>query len=224
MRDWRAVAIDVDGTITDIEGRISTGAIEALREIERRGIILILATGNVLLIAKNLARLIGTCGVVIAENGGIVYFDGKEVILGSREKADRAFDYLSKRLPLKKVSSDGIRVTEVAIEEGVDIDEMMALLDGWNLKVEDTGFAIHITDPGVNKLEGLKVIAEAYNIDLGDIIAVGDSDNDAEMLEGCGIGIAVANASPNAKRAAGYVTKGYFGDGLMEALKMTGMI
>jgi hypothetical protein len=222
----KAIAVDVDGTITDMQGKISIEAISALREVERSGIKVILATGNVLLIAKNLSKLIGTCGAVIAENGGVVYFDDKEIVLASRKKADEAFDYLSKFLTLKKVSSDAIRMTEVAIEEVEDVNKIRALLQvqDWDLKVENTGFAIHITRPWIDKFEGLKIIARAYDIALGDIIAIGDSNNDAEMLKGCGIGIAVANATPDAKAAANYIMKRRFGDGVVEALKRLDLV
>ena len=43
----KAVAVDIDGTITDSNKKIHLGAIAALRRLEEAGIPVILATGNV---------------------------------------------------------------------------------------------------------------------------------------------------------------------------------
>lgn len=49
------------------------------------------------------------------------------------------------------------------------------------------------------KLNGIKTLAERYGITLNQIAAFGDDYNDIEMLESCGIGIAVENALPEVK-------------------------
>lgn len=55
---------------------------------------------------------------------------------------------------------------------------------------------------GVNKLVGLKALAKYLKIDIENTIAFGDSQNDLEMLAGAGLGIAMGNATEDAKRAA----------------------
>ena len=51
-----------------------------------------------------------------------------------------------------------------------------------------------------------KKLSEYLKLDIGRIIAVGDYNNDVDMLRSAGCGIAVANASPEALAAADAVT------------------
>lgn len=59
---------------------------------------------------------------------------------------------------------------------------------------------------GASKGALLRKIAELHSIDMRNTIVAGDNDNDVSMLEAAGIGVAVSNASPNAKKAANYHT------------------
>ena len=51
-------------------------------------------------------------------------------------------------------------------------------------------------------------------------MAFGDSDNDVEMLLQCGIGVAMGNASSNAKLAANAFTEDNDHDGISNYIKM----
>ena len=72
---WRpkAIAVDIDGTITDYNKKLHLEAIEALRRLEDAGIPVILATGNVRAITYGLSRFIGASGPMVCENGGVVW-------------------------------------------------------------------------------------------------------------------------------------------------------
>ncbi len=63
-----------------------------------------------------------------------------------------------------------------------------------------------ILPKGVSKGGALLQLAEIYGIDPARTIAVGDFDNDVSMLRAAGLGVAVANASEAAKRAADLIT------------------
>ncbi len=57
-----------------------------------------------------------------------------------------------------------------------------------------------------NKARGLYALAQSLNIDLKDVAAFGDAENDIPMLREVGLGIAVANASDIVKKASDYVS------------------
>lgn len=59
--------------------------------------------------------------------------------------------------------------------------------------------------PGVNKGAGLLELARRLGIPREETMAIGDNSNDAAMLRAAGLGVAVANASPEALSAANYV-------------------
>ena len=64
---------------------------------------------------------------------------------------------------------------------------------------------IEIMDKSVNKGRGLAALASGMGIAMNEVLAIGDGENDAEMIEEAGIGIAVGNASQKAKDAAGWI-------------------
>ena len=63
-----------------------------------------------------------------------------------------------------------------------------------------------ILPKGISKGTVLKKLTEILEVDIQKTIAVGDNDNDIEMIKRAKIGIAVENASENAKAVADYVT------------------
>ncbi len=62
-------------------------------------------------------------------------------------------------------------------------------------------------------------IIAAHGICREECIAFGDSENDLQMLEAAGIGVAMGNGSEEAKKIADYVTDDCDDDGILNALK-----
>ena len=63
-----------------------------------------------------------------------------------------------------------------------------------------------ILPKGISKGTVLPRLAEHLGIDMSRTVAVGDYNNDVSMLRAAGLGVAVANATPEAKAAADLVT------------------
>lgn len=78
---------------------------------------------------------------------------------------------------------------------------------------------IEIVRAGLNKAVGISKIAKFYNIPRERIIAFGDEENDLEMIEYAGIGVAMKNGVDKVKRAADVVTKSNEEDGIAEILE-----
>ncbi|MBI2915171.1 MAG: HAD family phosphatase [Firmicutes bacterium] len=53
---------------------------------------------------------------------------------------------------------------------------------------------IEMTSPGVSKGRALLRLAASLGVETGEVMAIGDSFNDLDMIESAGIGVAVANA------------------------------
>ncbi|HUV15580.1 MAG TPA: HAD family hydrolase [Pelolinea sp.] len=64
---------------------------------------------------------------------------------------------------------------------------------------------LEVMPKGISKATGLKNLADDLEIQMEEILAFGDFDNDAEMLAAVGLGAAVANASEKAKAKAGLI-------------------
>jgi len=78
---------------------------------------------------------------------------------------------------------------------------------------------IEIIRAGINKAVGLKKIAQYYQIPQERIIAFGDEDNDFEMLEYAGHGVAMGNAIQQLKAVANKATGTNEDDGVAHYLK-----
>jgi len=55
---------------------------------------------------------------------------------------------------------------------------------------------------GADKATGLGTVADLLGVEMEDVLAIGDAENDVPMLRAAGVGIAVADASPAARAAA----------------------
>jgi len=220
----KAVAVDVDGTLTGGGREVSLEAVAALREVEHGGVHVMLASGNVLPIAFGLSQYLGFKGPVVAENGGIVYCNQKVWVLGDHAKPKEAYEYLMSKMDAPRLFTDQWRQTEVGLKGEVDYPRIKELLKGMGVDVQTTGFAVHIMREGMNKFQGVKKACDILGIGVEEVAAFGDSDNDEMMVRECGFGIAVGNALEETKRAASYVAKAEDGQGIIEGLVWLGLI
>lgn len=79
----------------------------------------------------------------------------------------------------------------------------------------------HVYQGVENKLTVLRELAERLRLRTEEIAAIGDDLPDLPMLRNCGFPIAVANATPEARAAARYVTRRPGGGGAVrEAVEM----
>lgn len=218
-QELKAIALDVDGTITNANRKICLNAVDAIFQAENRGIPVIIVTGNVMCAAKMIVILLGTTGGLVAENGGVIECKGKERVLGNIKECQRAYEFLSSKFDVKKVQFSDQRVSEVAIERNITEEMVKETVKDFNVEIYDTKFAIHLTDPTVDKGSSLEMIATQLGIKTSDIMAIGDSENDIEFLRVAGLKIAVLNADEELKAIADYVTENYYGDGAAEAIK-----
>jgi phosphoglycolate phosphatase (TIGR01487 family) len=215
----KAVVVDVDGTLTDMNKVMFTSGIEALRKVQERGVPVSLASGNVLPVAYGLSTYMGLQGPIVAENGGVVAYRERIYQVAEGVLPEKAYQYLRSRMPVERLFTDNWRRTEVALRRTADLDRVQEELKDWNVTIEATGFAIHIMDPGHGKLAGVRKLAEICGIDISQIAAFGDSDNDVGMLRGCGYSVAVGNASEAARAAAKYVSPYPHAAGVIDGLQ-----
>ena len=226
----RVVVTDVDGTLTDADRRLDPGAVKVVRDLERRGIPVALATGNVLPIALGLYRSLGLSGPIVAENGGMVYHQddrGRDVVerLTDRRVALRAFEELrAAGLPVRRLFTDRWRESEVALEPTVSVSAVRRVLGRSDVAVESTGYALHLMEKGGGKLPALVRALSYFGRSPADCVVLGDGDNDVAMLQAAGFGVSFASGSPRARKAARYVTKAEFAAGFVEGLKASGIL
>ena len=75
-----------------------------------------------------------------------------------------------------------------------------------------------------SKASGIEQVTEHLGIARRDTLAIGDSDNDLEMLRHAGVGIAMGNARQHVREAADEVTSPPEEGGVHEAFVRHGLI
>lgn len=215
----KALAIDVDGTITDKNRRGCISAIDTIYRVEDLGIPVIITTGNVLCFTNALSIFLATTGGVVAENGGIIEYNGSKKVLGNFEVCLDAYNHLKSELPVKKVQNSHLRISEIAITRKFPVQIIKEILKDYDVRVYDSKFAIHITDPSISKGSSVIKVAENIGVKASEIMAIGDSENDIEFLQAVGFKVAVSNADQELKDIADYVTDQPHGNGVKEAVE-----
>ena len=167
----KAIAVDIDGTITDYNKKLHLEAIQSLRRLEDAGIPIILATGNVRAITYGLWRFIGASGPMVCENGGVVWHPdwNGPIVRADGERARECATKMAQDIEIdpKGITTNAWRESEWCLFADEDLDAV----NNWvsnsiysDLSVVRTGFAIHLMEPHLSKGEGLKVALEKDGI------------------------------------------------------------
>lgn len=123
------------------------------------------------------------------------------------------FDTVKDKKFLKFIWDD---TPENIIRYKAELDKM-----GFREKVNYcTSMAIYLEffNKETDKGAAIKELSKIYNIKREEIIAIGDGNNDIDMIKYAGLGVAMGNAADNVKSVADYVTSTNDEEGLLEVI------
>jgi len=136
------------------------------------------------------ARLAGVAPVVVGSlEEAFAHRDSLKIVLIAR--ANRAADYLSRA---------------------------RALWGGEAYVTRSFPEFIEILNPAVNKGEALEFVCSHLGVSMLDVVAIGDSWNDAPLLDAAGFSIAMGSAPPELRSHADAVVSDAEHDGVAEAI------
>lgn len=124
---------------------------------------------------------------------------------GLRDAARRG---VNKFILIEHEGTGVLAQTKASLENVGGID----LTSSWSDNIE-------IMPAGVNKGSALSALAARLGIPREAVMAIGDHENDREMLTWAGVGVAMGNAIPAIQSAARYVTQDNAHDGVAEAIR-----
>jgi HAD superfamily hydrolase (TIGR01484 family) len=78
---------------------------------------------------------------------------------------------------------------------------------------------LFINRTGIKKSYGLQLLCEHFNIPMDQTIAIGDENNDIDMIKMAGLGIAMGNATHRVKEVADEITETNEDNGVSLALE-----
>jgi len=219
--DVPPLVVDIDGTLTDEDRAVDPRVFPVLREWPKR---VVVATGKAMPFPIALCEFLGIERSVVAENGGVVFVEATDRLrLSGDDEAARAVAEAYRELGYDLGFGDvdlanRWRETELIVSLDSPLEPLERLAEEYGLVVLDTGFAYHVTDPSVDKGTGLGVVCEELALEPESFLAVGDSENDAELFDVASESVAVANADATAKARADRVTDASYADGFLEAV------
>ena len=220
----KTFAVDIDGTITlNGKGSIHLEALARLRSLKDEGHNVILVTGRSSVEGYLLSIFGGLTHMAVGENGGCITYGDKiqHKMLGNKGECVHALATIQSRLDIEiKEKSVFPRMTEVVLERTFQIEEAQKIVDRENLNVilSDSGYGYHINSKGVNKGSGFLEAIKTLDVDLNDVIAIGDSETDVPLFKIVENSIAVSNSTENLKKIAKIVTTKKSGEGVLEGL------
>ena len=106
-----------------------------------------------------------------------------------------------------------------------DVETLAAHLPGSaNMVVTDGGTLGQIAHKDVSKINGVKHLADILGFGLEAVVAFGDDHNDIDMITGCGVGVAMANAPRAVKDRADIIAPSNDEDGVAVVLERIFML
>ncbi len=94
-----------------------------------------------------------------------------------------------------------------------------ALLGGRAYVTRSMPQFLEVMDASVDKGKALAVVADRLQIPLAEVMAIGDSWNDAPLLESAGFGVAMGSAPAELREIADAVVADVLNDGVAEAIE-----
>ena len=104
-----------------------------------------------------------------------------------------------------------VKVVAIDYDRPQRLHTFRALLEPWAAgRVSmyfSSDFLLEFVSEGISKGGALNFLCSLLNISPEDAVAAGDAENDISMLQAAGVGAAVANAAPQVKAAADYISE-----------------
>lgn len=263
---YRVIALDLDGTLTNNQKEVTTATKEALDNAMEQGARLVLASGRpvygIMPVAKSL-ELDSKGGYILAYNGGQIIDCKTNEVLYSQYLPSDVIPLLYEYAKSKGYALLGYKGNEIITESPDDIyvkeesrinkmnvrkvDVLTDELDAKPTKLLMTGdpkdmlkaeeelreavkdridvyrsapFFMELVPKGIDKAKSLTRLLALLNLTPKDMMAFGDGYNDLSMLRLAGMGVAMANAAPEVRAEADFVTLSNEEDGVAHALKL----
>jgi HAD superfamily hydrolase (TIGR01484 family) len=213
---YHALACDYDGTLAD-NGKVAGETLLGLEKLLATGRKLILVTGRELDDLRDIFPEVKLFHRVVAENGAVLYdpATGQEKALAAA--VPDAFVRALGERGVEKVSTGRVIVSTKRSQESAIAAAVRDM--GLQLHTVFNRGAVMVMPPGVNKATGLLAALDSLNLSAHDVVAVGDAENDQDFLSACKFSVAVANALPQLKEHADWVTRGEDGAGVRELIE-----
>jgi hypothetical protein len=198
------IALDYDGT-TATDGVMDPRVRQAIGVARGRGIAVLLVTGRILDELRRVAGDLAFVDAVIAENGAVIHFPDSDRTSAVappvpaafvRELQRRGVPFAAGQCLVDADARDAPRLLDVIRE--LELPLVLAFNRG----------QVMTSAQGVSKATGLRVALDTLRLSPRNTLAIGDAENDHELLRLAEVGVAVEWGSTALQAAADIVLPG----------------
>ncbi len=198
------IAVDYDGTIAH-DDRPAPAVLDAIAFARSRGITVLIVTGRILSELRRVAGPLGFVDGVVAENGAVIHLPGSGYTTTLAPPVSQ--DFVA-RLEAKGVAFQagqclvdaGTGSARLMLEAIQEIELPLVL-------IFNRGQVMALAQ-GVSKATGLAAAPNMLRVSPGNALAIGDAENDHELLRLAEVGAAVEWGSASLQAAADVVVRG----------------
>lgn len=199
-----AIALDFDGTIAQND-QLDPLVLEAIADVRKQGVAVVLVTGRILDDLRRVAGELHFADAVVAENGAVIEFpaSGYHRTLGPPPDADF----------IRELRNEGVEFSagQLAVDAHADgAPRFLAILRCRELPLSlafNRGRVMALPQ-AISKATGLCEALKILRLSPHNAVAIGDAENDHELLRACELGVAVSWGSAALKAAADQVIAG----------------
>jgi hydroxymethylpyrimidine pyrophosphatase-like HAD family hydrolase len=199
-----SLALDYDGTIA-LGDRLDLAIRDAIAVARARGITVLLATGRILADLQRVAGDLHFVDGVVAENGALLYFPDSEHITQLAPAVTPTF--------ITELTRRGVafRAGQSLVEtDAADAPVLLELIRTLELPLAlnfNKG-RVMVLPQGVSKGTGLHAALDTLRLSARNTLAIGDAENDHELLRLAEVGVAVPWGSAALRAAADVILPG----------------
>lgn len=262
---YRAIALDLDGTLTNHNKEVTPITKQTLIKAQKDGAHIILASGRPTFGIAPIAECLNIenyGGFVLSYNGGkivdwhtkkeiysnflpddvlpilynyakvhnhaILGYDGEDIITERPNDEYVREESRINKMDIRKVESlleslpphptKLLMTGEPELMKNAE-KELLGIVGEKMDVFRSAPFFIELVPKGIDKAQPLLRLLDKIGLTPNDMIAFGDGYNDLSMLKLAGIGVAMANAMPEVKAEADYVTLSNEEDGVAAAIE-----
>lgn len=256
----KMIATDIDGTILKWGLDFTPNLKRCVKELNRRGVKVVLVTGRMHCATTPVARELGLETPIISYQGGLIKdFDGKtlyqknldtnyakEIIQWARQNRIHINLYLDDKLYVEQdneivksytdgkfidytvCSFDDLKIENVNKILAIDLsdaDKVTGWVDELKAKypelyiVKSTPYFCEIGSADAKKSLGVQYLCSMWGIMPDEVLTIGDQNNDIDLVQCGGIGVAMGNGTPELKECADFITDTVDNDGFVKAVE-----
>jgi hydroxymethylpyrimidine pyrophosphatase-like HAD family hydrolase len=198
------IALDYDGTIAHNDV-LDPSVRDAIAEARTKGITVLLVTGRILDELRRVAGDLHFVDAVVAENGAVIHFPNSARTSLLAPPVPPAFIAELRRIGVPFRAGQSLVDADANVAPRVL--EVVRAMELPLVLIFNTGRMMALSQ-GVSKATGLQTILDTLRLSAHNAVAIGDAENDHEMLRLAEIGVAVEWASAALRSAADIVLSG----------------